>query len=74
MKTLKKQSNQLIDLSLLTVEELLEEVHKRVQASPDTQIKREISKIVERKTLPSKRKGFTQKVKNKWTSIIFKNW
>ena len=59
----KKQSNQLIDLSLLTVEELLEEVHKRVQASPDTQIKREISKIVERKTLPSKRKGFTQKVK-----------
>ncbi|MCX8481418.1 MAG: adenosylcobalamin-dependent ribonucleoside-diphosphate reductase [Sediminibacterium sp.] len=55
--------NQLIDLSQLSVDELLEEIHKRVQDSPDTEIKRKLSKIVERKTLPTKRNGFTQKVK-----------
>ena len=55
--------NPLIDLSQLSVDELLDEIHKRVQESPDTQIKRKLSKIVERKTLPTKRNGFTQKVK-----------
>src|SRR5204862_1755353 len=46
-----------------TVEELLEEVHKRMQQSSDTQLKRQLSKIVERKTLPAKRRGFTQKAR-----------
>ncbi len=53
----------IVDLGKLTVAELLEEVQKRVQASPDTQLKRALSTIVERKTLPAKRRGFTQKAK-----------
>ncbi len=53
----------IVDLGLLTVEELLEEVNKRVQASPDTQLKRELSRIVERKQLPAKRRGYTFKGK-----------
>src|SRR5690606_13305210 len=47
----KPVESQIIDLSLLTVEELFEEVNKRVQDSPDTNIKRQLSRIVERKTL-----------------------
>ena len=42
---------------------MLEEVQKRMQASNDTSLKRQLSKIVERKTLPAKRRGFTQKAK-----------
>ncbi len=53
----------IVDLSQLTVDELLEEVSKRVQASPDTQLKRQLSRIVERKTLPAKRRGYTYKGK-----------
>lgn len=56
-------STQIIDLSALTVNELLEEVNRRVQASPDTQLKRELSRIVERKQLPAKRIGYTIKGK-----------
>jgi ribonucleoside-diphosphate reductase alpha chain len=53
----------LVDLSQLTAEELLEEVQKRVQSSPDTKLKRQLARIVERRTLPAKRKGFTYKAK-----------
>jgi ribonucleoside-diphosphate reductase alpha chain len=53
----------IVDLGQLTIEELLEEVQKRVQASPDTQLKRQLARIVERRTLPAKRYGFTQKAK-----------
>jgi ribonucleoside-diphosphate reductase alpha chain len=53
----------IVDLSKLTVEELLEEVTKRMQASPDTKLKRALSRIVERKTLPAKRRGFNQKAR-----------
>lgn len=53
----------IVDLGKLTVEELLEEVQKRVQASPDTQLKRKLASIVERRTLPAKRRGFVQKAK-----------
>jgi ribonucleoside-diphosphate reductase alpha chain len=53
----------LVDLGRLTIEELLEEVQKRVQASPDTQLKRQLARIVERRTLPARRKGFTYKAK-----------
>ncbi|MEI8278716.1 MAG: vitamin B12-dependent ribonucleotide reductase [Bacteroidota bacterium] len=55
--------SQIVDLGKLTVDELLEEVNKRVQASPDTQLKRELSRIVERKQLPAKRRGYTFKAK-----------
>ncbi|MEZ5047835.1 MAG: vitamin B12-dependent ribonucleotide reductase [Chitinophagaceae bacterium] len=51
------------DLGKLTIDELLEEVNKRVQASPDTKLKRQLSRIVERKTLPAKRRGYTIKSK-----------
>ena len=53
----------IVDMSKLTVEELLLEVQKRVQASPDTKLKRKLASIVERRTLPAKRRGFTQKAK-----------
>ena len=56
-------AGQIVDMSRLTVEELLEEVNRRVQASPDTQLKRELSRIVERKQLPAKRRGYTIKGK-----------
>jgi ribonucleoside-diphosphate reductase alpha chain len=56
------QSN-IVDLGKLTVEELLEEVQKRVQNSPDTKLKRKLATIVERRSLPAKRRGFTQKAK-----------
>lgn len=54
---------QIVDLSTLSVDDLLAEVQKRVQAAPDTTLKRQLSHIVERKTLPAKRRGFTQKAK-----------
>lgn len=56
-------ASQIIDLNELTIDELLEEVSKRMQASPDTTLKRQLSRIIERKTLPAKRRGFTQKAK-----------
>lgn len=58
-----KPESNIVDLGQLTVKELLEEVQKRVQASPDTKLKRELARIVERRTLPAKRRGFTQKAK-----------
>jgi ribonucleoside-diphosphate reductase alpha chain len=56
-------SSNIVDLSKLGVEELLEEVNKRMTASTDTTFKRQLSRIVERKSLPAKRRGFTQKAK-----------
>jgi ribonucleoside-diphosphate reductase alpha chain len=60
--TASAESN-IVDLGKLTVDELLDEVTKRMQASSDTKLKRALSKIVERKSLPAKRRGFTQKAK-----------
>ena len=42
---------------------MLEEVTKRMAASSDTKLKRALSTIVERKKLPAKRRGYTQKAK-----------
>ncbi len=53
----------LINMSQLTVDDLLEEVNKRVQNSADTSLKRQLAMIVERRSLPAKRRGFTQKAK-----------
>ncbi|KYP15511.1 vitamin B12-dependent ribonucleotide reductase [Flavihumibacter sp. CACIAM 22H1] len=63
LKEEKTASSNMIDLGKLTVDELLEEVQKRVQASPDTKLKRQLARIVERRTLPAKRRGYTQKAK-----------
>lgn len=57
------QDSHFIDMGKLTVDELLDELHKRMQESTDTKLKRQLSMIVERKTLPAKRRGFTQKAK-----------
>ncbi len=57
------QESNIVDMSKLTVDELLDEVSKRMQNSPDTVLKSRLAKIVERKTLPAKRRGFTQKAK-----------
>lgn len=62
----------IVDLGQLTVEELLEEVQKRMQASQDTKLKRQLAKIVERRTLPAKRRGFTQKAKINGQAIFLR--
>ncbi|MEO5908025.1 MAG: vitamin B12-dependent ribonucleotide reductase, partial [Ginsengibacter sp.] len=53
----------LVNMGQLTIDDLLEEVNKRVQSSEDTALKRQLAMIVERRTLPAKRFGFTQKAK-----------
>ena len=58
-----QQESNIVDLTKLTVDELLEEVQRRMSESTDTGLKRALSKIVERKTLPAKRRGFTQKAR-----------
>jgi len=62
-EVIQQPESNIVDLSKLTVDELLEEVTKRMQASTDTTLKRALSRIVERKSLPAKRRGFTQKAK-----------
>ena len=62
----------IVDMSKLTVEDLLEEVQKRVQSSPDTKLKRKLATIVERRTLPAKRRGFTQKAKINGQAIFLR--
>ena len=62
-ETEKVQESAIVDMGKLTIEELLDEVQKRVQASPDTKLKRKLASIVERRSLPAKRRGFTQKAK-----------
>ena len=58
-----EKETHLVDMSKLTVEDLLEEMNKRVQSSKDTALKRQLAMIVERRSLPAKRRGFTQKAK-----------
>ena len=61
--TTDNRETRIVDMSTLTVEDLLEEVNKRVQNSADTSLKRQLAMIVERRALPAKRRGFTQKAK-----------
>jgi len=56
-------SSEVLDLSKLSIEQLLEEVQFRMTDSKDTKLKRALSKIVERKSLPGKRFGYTQKAR-----------
>ena len=62
-ENLEGNDSRIVDMSKLTVEDLLEEVNKRVQGSADTSLKRQLAMIVERRALPAKRRGFTQKAK-----------
>ncbi len=58
-----KHESSMVDMAKLTIDELLEEMNKRVQSSADTSLKRQLAMIVERRSLPAKRRGFTQKAK-----------
>ena len=58
-----EHASAIVDMGKLTIDELLDEISKRMQSSPDTVLKGKLAKIVERKTLPAKRRGFTQKAK-----------
>jgi ribonucleoside-diphosphate reductase alpha chain len=71
-QTLAASESAFIDVSKLTVDELLNELNKRMQASPDTKLKRQLSRIVERKALPTKRRGFTQKAKINGQAIFLR--
>lgn len=51
------------EFSKLTPEQVLEAARILMQESTDTQFKTELARIVERKKLPAKRKGFVQKSK-----------
>ncbi|MBX2935243.1 MAG: vitamin B12-dependent ribonucleotide reductase [Ferruginibacter sp.] len=53
----------MVDMGKLTIDELLDEMNKRVQNSADTTLKRQLAMIVERRSLPAKRRGFNQKAK-----------
>ena len=72
MEEIPAADSQLIDVGKLTVEDLLEELQKRMSASTDTKLKRQLSRIVERKTLPAKRRGFTQKAKINGQAIFLR--
>src|SRR5438046_1772361 len=72
-RTSSEQSeSHIVDLGKLTIDELLEEVQKRVQSSPDTKLKRKLASIVERRSLPAKRRGFTQKAKINGQAIFLR--
>jgi ribonucleoside-diphosphate reductase alpha chain len=62
----------LVDMGKLTIDELLEEMNKRVQSSADTSLKRQLAMIVERRALPAKRRGFTQKAKINGQAIFLR--
>jgi ribonucleoside-diphosphate reductase alpha chain len=59
----KEGKSAIVNMADLTIEDLLEEMNKRVQGSADTSLKRQLAMIVERRALPAKRRGFTQKAK-----------
>ncbi len=59
----KTEENKSIDPDQLTAEDVLNAARRIIQLTSDTKFKRELSNIVERKRLPGKRKGFTQKAK-----------
>lgn len=67
-----QETSNFVDLGKLTIEELLEEVNHRVQNSADTKLKRQLARIVERRSLPAKRRGFTQKAKINGQAIFLR--
>jgi len=60
---LANELSSMVDMGKLTIDDLLDEMNKRVQNSADTTLKRQLAMIVERRSLPAKRRGFTQKAK-----------
>ena len=62
-KTKSSQNENKFSLDDLTQEQVLQAAQNLISQSEDTGFKRALSRIVERKRLPNKRKGFTQKAK-----------
>ncbi|HEY6082494.1 MAG TPA: vitamin B12-dependent ribonucleotide reductase, partial [Chitinophagaceae bacterium] len=62
----------MVDLNKLTIEEILEAARIKMHDTEDTSFKRALSHIVERKTLPAKRRGFTQKAKINGQAIFLR--
>ena len=60
-----------INLNQIPIESLLKEVESRVQEATDTKLKHKLSEIINRKTLPFKRKGFNYKVKIHGEQVVF---
>ena len=52
-----------INSELLTADQVLDAARRIIQSSSDTVFKRQLSNIVQRKRLPARRSGFTQKAK-----------
>ena len=52
-----------VDYEKLTADDVLNAAKRIIQLSPDTKFKQQLSNIVQRKKLPEKREGFTQKAK-----------
>ena len=61
-----------IDLGTLTDDEILVEINHRVQNCRDTKLKRQLARIVERRALPAKRRGFVQKAKINGQAIFLR--
>ncbi|MCZ2222358.1 MAG: vitamin B12-dependent ribonucleotide reductase [Chitinophagales bacterium] len=72
LESTKTTESNIVDLTKLSVEDLLEEVNRRMTASTDTTLKRQLSRIVERKSLPAKRRGFVQKAKINGQAIFLR--
>ncbi len=60
-----------INLHQIPIESLLKEVESRVQEATDTKLKHKLSEIINRKSLPFKRKGFNYKVKIHGEQVVF---
>jgi ribonucleoside-diphosphate reductase alpha chain len=58
-----KESKIEFDPDKLTADQVLDAARRIIQLSSDTKFKRQLSNIVQRKRLPEKRSGFTQKAK-----------
>lgn len=57
------EENTTLDRDKLTADDVIEAARRIIQVSSDTKFKRQLSSIVQRKRLPGKRGGFTQKAK-----------
>ncbi len=65
-------ASSILNMGKLALDELLDEVSKRMQNSPDTELKDRLAKIVEHKKLSAKRRGFTQKAKINGQAIFLR--
>ena len=59
-------ASSIVDMSKLTVEELLHEVNRRVQTSADTKLKRKLASIVETTLSSCKTSGLYTESKDQW--------